>query len=393
MIERELIKRYKREYQQPIRLKVINFIKHWIHSYYSDDFANDPELMKLLKEFIDRVGSSNQRYQQVLVNMLEKKQKHNQHTNLNESIIANKMDLISISSEASINDTKSFKLTPLASSSLVNSQISNHLLKHQTSSRSSSTSNVDDSVNSQIDLNDSNAEIQYEETPAFETHLELLHGYDILTIHPLEFARQATLMEYELFKAIKPSELISLGWNKPEHREKLSPNLIKLIKLSNRFTYWYAKCIVDTLNLEERVAVVQRILEIAKYFYEMNNFSGLKEIYAAFETSSVRRLEMTRERSSLEQHEMYSEFKQLFENHDRGYLEKIKKCNPPCVPFIGSHLTIILKTQEYNKLNDENHKLKIIQQQQQLKAANNLVNEKNNSNADNIDSQVFFKLL
>lgn len=186
-------------------------------------------------------------------------------------------------------------------------------------------------------------------------------------------------MESELFKAIKPSELISLGWNKPDQRYKLSPNLTKLINLSNKFTYWYAKCIVDTLNLEERIAVVQRILDIAEYFYELNNFSGLKEIYAAFETSSVIRLEVTREKSAVEEHKMYARFKELFDNHDRGYLERIKKCNPPCVPFIGSHLTIILKTQEYNKLNDENHKLKIIMQQEQLKAEEALINDSKDS--------------
>jgi hypothetical protein len=51
--------------------------------------------------------------------------------------------------------------------------------------------------------------------PAFELFLEDSFPYDILTVHPMEFARQATLMESELYKSIDPSELISLG--------KLSP--------------------------------------------------------------------------------------------------------------------------------------------------------------------------
>ena len=381
IIERELLKRYKREYQQPIRLKVINVIKHWIYGYFSDDFANDSELLQKLNDFIQRIGFANQRYQQVLANILKRKisqyRKIEQQAQLSDSMIS-KMESISLCSDASINSDKNF----MKQSSISSSKIP------VTSSRSSSTSTADESlistnttINSKLtnpslgDSIDQSDSFLYDDTPYFEIHLENSYPFDILTIHPLEFARQATLMESELFKAIKPSELISLGWNKPDQRYKLSPNLTKLINLSNKFTYWYAKCIVDTLNLEERVAVVLRILDIAEYFYEMNNFSGLKEIYAAFETSSVIRLEVTREKSAVEDHKMYARFKELFDNHDRGYLERIKKCNPPCVPFIGSHLTIILKTQEYNKLNDENHKLKIIMQQEQLKAEEALTND------------------
>lgn len=380
IIERELFKRYKREYQQPIRLKVINVIKHWIYGYFYDDFANDSDLLQKLHDFILKVGLSNQRYKQVLLNILNKKLSQRQKINvLNDSDIS-RLESLSLNSDASINSDKVSNKVHTLTSSLTNSGFP---IK-TTSSRTSSSSTIDDGVGSfstssrlttPNDSIDRAGDFFYDDMPAFETHLENSFPYDILTIHPLEFARQATLMESELFKAIKPSELISLGWNKPDQRYKLSPNLTKLINLSNKFTYWYAKCIVDTLNIEERVAVVLRILDIAEYFYEMNNFSGLKEIYASLETSSVIRLETTREKSSVEQHKMYAIFKQLFENHDRGYLERIKKCNPPCVPFIGSHLSIILKTQEYNKLNDENHKRKIIMQQQQLKKEEALSNE------------------
>lgn len=255
---------------------------------------------------------------------------------------------------------------------------------HSASSRSSSSSTNEDILNeNQQDLTD----FLY---PPFETHLEHLYPYELLTIHPLEFARQATLMEEELFKAIKPNELISLGWNKPDQKYKLSPNVSKLINLSNKFTYWYAKCIVDTLNIEERVAVVQRLLDIAQYFYQMNNFSGLKEIYAAFETSSTARLTTTRERSGLEQHKMYAKFKQLFDNHDKGYLDRLKKCSPPCIPFIGIHLTIIYRTHEYNKLNIENQKLHILQQQQKFstnKSSESSEQQQNQSNDESSPSE------
>lgn len=118
---------------------------------------------------------------------------------------------------------------------------------------------------------------------------------------------------------------------------------------------------VDTYNLDERVAVVQRLLEISHYFYEMNNYSGLREIYAALENCAIVRLKATRDKAGLEEHKMYARFKELFENHDKGYLERLKKCSPPCIPFIGTHLTMIYKKHEHNKqLDSKFSQLKIV---------------------------------
>lgn len=237
------------------------------------------------------------------------------------------------------------------------------------SSRSSSTSTADESLLQQNQKQQPVTDC-FDDLPPFETHLENDYPYDILTLHPLEIARQMTLMHSEHFKAIKPSELMSLGCNKPEQR----PNVKKLADLSNSFVYWYAKCVVDTLNMEERVATMQRILEIAEYFDEMNNFTGLKEIEAAFGLSSMMRLERTREKSGLEEHRMYGRFKELFE-HQRGYLERIKKCDSTCMPFIGFHLTYITKIIEQNNLNNEKHKEKIIEQQKELREAEAMAND------------------
>jgi hypothetical protein len=234
----------------------------------------------------------------------------------------------------------------------------------------------------------------------YETHLETTHGYELLTVHPLELARQVTLMESELFRAITPNELISLGWTRTKVEEKLrlSPNVMKLIYLSNKLTYWYAKCIVETGNLEERVAVVLRILDVASYLYEMNNFGGMKEIYAALDSSWVVRLQLTREKSNLEEHPMYIRFKQLFDVHEKGYLNRIKNCSNPCLPWIGTHLTMIYKKQDYNKLYTEDQRRDLLkhqeleqQKQQQnttISARDVNLNESNESSNDELKSQL-----
>lgn len=57
-----------------------------------------------------------------------------------------------------------------------------------------------------------------------------------MQMHPVELARQVTLLEFDLFRQIAPSELVGLAWMKADKQRRAS-NLLRMIDFSNRVRF------------------------------------------------------------------------------------------------------------------------------------------------------------
>eukprot|EP01090_Pellita_catalonica_P018270 TRINITY_DN5837_c0_g1_i3.p1 TRINITY_DN5837_c0_g1~~TRINITY_DN5837_c0_g1_i3.p1 ORF type:complete len:500 (-),score=61.99 TRINITY_DN5837_c0_g1_i3:113-1612(-) len=179
-----------------------------------------------------------------------------------------------------------------------------------------------------------------------------------MALHPLEVARQLTIMEESLYRKIAPRECIGLAWTK-EDKEESAPNIMKCINRFNVMSKWVVFEIVSEGDLKRRAVILSRFITLGQNCLQLNNFNSVMEILSGLQNSSVFRLKKTWALLPKETWDQYEHMVNLMSCNEnfKVFRAQLRACTPPCLPYLGIFLTDLTfihqgNSDHYNKSED-----------------------------------------
>ena len=87
---------------------------------------------------------------------------------------------------------------------------------------------------------------------------------NFIDFSPTEVARQLTLLEFENYRNIHPSECLNQSWVK-KNKAEVSPNIGKMIYRSNIIPFWVATQILTKTEqkIKNRAKMIENFIKIA----------------------------------------------------------------------------------------------------------------------------------
>ncbi|KAJ7600802.1 cell division control protein 25 [Mycena floridula] len=168
----------------------------------------------------------------------------------------------------------------------------------------------------------------------------------IMDFDALELARQLTIMECNLYCAIQPVEILETG----QEGAKLPVNVRAVSSLSTVITGWVAESILNEPDIKKRILLIKFFIKVADRCTSLNNYSTSRSMLAALDSSTISRLHQTW-MGVPQKNKVQLESLRRLADHSRNYHEyrsRLRNTSPPAVPFLGLYLTDVTFCREGN---------------------------------------------
>ncbi|KAI0237522.1 hypothetical protein L0F63_007379 [Massospora cicadina] len=173
--------------------------------------------------------------------------------------------------------------------------------------------------------------------------------FTLLNVHPLEVARQLTLLVSKVFCSITPLELINREFSKPTH-ESTATFVIKKAQTSTKITSLITRLILSEPEVKRRAVWIRFFIEVAEHLLFLRNYGTLVSIMCALQTSAIIRLRQTWKLLPSKLTDTLERLRGLT-NHVRNYhnlRNQLRVATTPCLPFLGVYLTDLTFADEGN---------------------------------------------
>lgn len=286
--------------------RLLTFYEEWLKVLDSEDFIEDPQLMKdfqqlfTMKEKLNREKSSNLR-------LLLLKKCHPRRSS----------DLV---------NSKTFCRQSLSD---ISESHQSNIIRH-----TSITNNINDGIN----INDMqhNSTINQEKKPfqrlSLEIYKPVLSENIVNEYTPLELAKELFLMEMEYFQQIRPRNLT----------ERIEFH----VKFADKISHWVTSEIISDSSSTGRKKRLYFFLELAETLYLKNNFNAVSAITFGVNYPALTRLHSLWEDLPIQHLMIYEKLRDFIgiNGNMRNYREHLKRITGPVIPYfaiIAKNLSVI----------------------------------------------------
>jgi len=194
----------------------------------------------------------------------------------------------------------------------------------------------------QIVKNDKSISCRKTHSPSFSHACDSDEEYttpsclDFFGMDPKELARQLTLREFAIFKAIRIEEFFDFNLNSETKKIK-SPNIYSLIRQFNQVGNWVALEILQTKKTTDQANAIRRFIYIATECMHHNNFNTCMSIFSAINSHPIQRLKAVWSKIGQRSQEQFKRLETLMTPMQNFtiYRQKLNSCKLPIFPYFG----------------------------------------------------------
>ncbi|RKP37346.1 ras guanine nucleotide exchange factor domain-containing protein [Dimargaris cristalligena] len=170
----------------------------------------------------------------------------------------------------------------------------------------------------------------------------------VFDIDALELARQFTILDSKMYNKIKPTECLSKAWMGQDPTRAV--NIKAMVQLSTKVSLFVGGTILSEPELRKRGNIIKYFITVAEKCRSLNNFNALMSFLGGIELASVQRLKRTWDTLGGRTMTTYESLKVLMGTNRNSveYREELHSCNPPCIPFLGTHLKDLVFVEDGN---------------------------------------------
>ncbi|SGY17667.1 BQ5605_C015g07853 [Microbotryum silenes-dioicae] len=171
--------------------------------------------------------------------------------------------------------------------------------------------------------------------------------FSIVDVDPLELTRQITILESRVYSCIGVEELLSGDFAKPDGFIR------QMSTMSTKLTGWITETIVNESESKKRTTLLKYFVKVAdqpliaklsfpQRCFQIKNYNTLFAVLCALNSSTVARLRRTWDALAPKYRVLLDQLRKATD-HARNYAEyraTVRQAVPPCLPFVGLFLYV-----------------------------------------------------